>query len=55
MEQTEMIYQVDGDKMIIDWRKLYNSKVLTSTELEIFYRIVDKIEASQGKNVAYLR
>lgn len=51
----ERIYQVDGDKIIIDWRKLNDSKLLTGTEFSILYAIIDKIEANQSKTVAYIR
>lgn len=48
---AEKIYQMVDDNVILDWRKLNESNILTSTELTILYTLMDKIEAMQGGKV----
>lgn len=43
----DKIYQTVGDNVIINWKKLNNSKILTMTELSMLYILMDKIEESQ--------
>lgn len=43
----EKIYKVDGDNIIIDWKKLNECKLLTQTELTIFYTLCDKMKWNQ--------
>lgn len=41
------LYRVEGDNMIINWKKLNDSKVLTQLELTLLYKILDKVEESK--------
>lgn len=44
----DKIYKVVGDEVIINWKMLNESKILTNTELTILYTLIDKVEASKG-------
>lgn len=43
----EKIYKIDGENMIINWKNLNKGKILTETELIIFYTLCDKIKDNQ--------
>jgi predicted RNA-binding protein with PIN domain len=40
----DKMYIVDGDNMIINWKKLNQSHILTTEELNILYMLIDKID-----------
>jgi hypothetical protein len=48
MDKKE-IYKSEGDTVVINWRKLNESRILSPTELNILYMLMDKIDANQEK------
>jgi hypothetical protein len=50
----DKIYKVEDNNVIINWRQLNESRILTTTELNILYALLDKVEANQGRKIAYV-